>query len=64
MNMAMSGGGNGQWVRTRTEEGARAVVQELQERGGRPKRSRRQNIVVICVAVAVLAAVIIYQLIS
>ncbi|MFV2177655.1 hypothetical protein ACFHW2_14305 [Actinomadura sp. LOL_016] len=62
--MAMSGGGNGQWGRTRTQEGARAVVQELQERGGRPQRGRRQNIVLICAAVAVLTAITIYELIS
>ncbi|MBE1533495.1 hypothetical protein [Actinomadura algeriensis] len=62
--MAMSGGGSGQWGRTRTQEGARAVVKELQQRGGRPQRSRRQNIVLICAAVAALTAVTIYQLIS
>ncbi|GGU93931.1 hypothetical protein GCM10010182_07200 [Actinomadura cremea] len=62
--MAMSGGGNGQWGRTRTQEGARAVVQELQERGGRPQRSRRQKIVLICAAAAVLIAVAINELIS
>ncbi|TDD32726.1 hypothetical protein E1287_21705 [Actinomadura sp. KC06] len=61
---AMSGGGNGQWGRTRTEAGARAVVQELQARGGRPQRSRRQNIVVACVAVTVLVGIAIYLLVS
>lgn len=64
MYMAMSGGGNGMWGRTRTDEGARALVQELQERDRRPQLSKRQNIVLACVTIAVVAAIVILLLIG
>lgn len=50
----MHGGGNGMMFRTRSENDARAFVEEMRARGGRHPRGRREVVVVLCVIAAAL----------
>lgn len=54
------GGGNGQWVRTRTEEGAQLFLEERGQPQPRPRISRA----VMIGGVALVVIVIVYALLT